>query len=904
MNDKNVSEPKGQSQLSESTLPAIVADTIAISQALHSILSRNFLDFPLGTALRPLPLIRAKRTESTTFLRLTQVGKPLTGTGQDILSALQSVLTACHAPGHFTLIFMLTSDGHLNRLYIGAQSQEKGHSPHSFLRSAANFLEANWPGTQLSLCDAEELSELRRQQDSIGNEDWGYALALTGVPSLKSGERSVYPQTLDRFLNGMRDKTFVYLVIAEPMHGEEVDEITYRCRDLMSQIHSISKTSLTRSKSNQFTQSEGVTRGETDTISEGETVTETRTETDASRWKIFKENVFWGFGMAAAKPHPQLSQGISRNKSTSHARSLSQNINWSLALTSGESVGQEFINTHAQAVETLLQQYIKRFEQSRSLGAWRVGTYLLAHSPDVARQGAMQMKALLSGEKNLYEPIRIHELHQLWSDLISTPLRNFEQPLIGLVSPELGPGRSPTHADRLEHLLGDAFSELTTPITTEELALLTNLPQRELAGIPLVATTTFSQNVPPPAPGDVILGPLLDGGKPQPAVYSLSPQTLAKHALVTGITGSGKSTTCLRLLHELQRQRIPFLVIEPAKDEYVAWALQRNKTLPPDQRIRVYLPGVATWRGQTLEHTLRLNPLDVVWLAEQHPPPALSHVDRLKSILNATFPMQEALPILLEEVLFAVYGRPVDWLGDAPPPFGAPRPTLRQMYDAVRDVVKQKGYEERVTANLTAALMTRLNSLRRGWKSRLFDRPDSTPWAEIFDQPAVINLAQLGDDADRAFAMAILLQFLYEYRQAQAESAAATDSRLRHLTVVEEAHRVLLRTASGGLEQANPQAKVADLFANILSEIRAYGEGLLIVDQVPARLVPDAIKNTNLKIVHRLVASDDRDAMGGCMTLTPDQTALINRLRAGQAIVFGDQDDMAAWVQVTLDPVT
>lgn len=227
------------------------------------------------------------------------------------------------------------------------------------------------------------------------------------------------------------------------------------------------------------------------------------------------------------------------------------------------------------------------------------------------------------------------------------------------------------------------------------------------------------------------------------------------------------------------------------------------------------------------------------------------------------------------------------------------------MYDVVREVVKQKGYEARVTANLTAALMTRLNSLRRGWKGRLFDRPDSTPWAEIFDQPAVINLAQLGDDADRAFAMTVLLQFLYEYRQAQAESAAdrATGD-LRHLTMVEEAHRVLLRIVGGGLEQANPQAKVADMFANLLSEIRAYGEGLLIVDQGPARLVPDAIKNTNLKIVHRLVASDDRDAMGGCMTLTPNQTALINRLRAGQAIVFGDQDDLAAWVQVARDSAT
>ena len=38
--------------------------------------------------------------------------------------------------------------------------------------------------------------------------------------------------------------------------------------------------------------------------------------------------------------------------------------------------------------------------------------------------------------------------------------------------------------------------------------------------------------------------------------------------------------------------------------------------------------------------------------------------------------------------------------------------------------------------------------------------------------------------------------------------------------------------------------------------------------------------------------------MGNCMTLTSEQTNMINRLRPGQAIVYGDLDDMAAWVQI------
>lgn len=882
------------------SIPALVVEnTIAVSQALHAALSRSFLDLPLGEAVRPLPSIAATRTEAPVFLRLTQIGKPLGSTPQDTLTALQSVLTACHAPDKFTLIFVLASDGDQNAIYLGARSHETGRSAQSFLRSVGNFLEANWPGTQLKPCNENDEPVLSQFQQSAGGEsedDFGYAIALTGVPSLKAGERSAYPQTLDRLLNGMRGSSFVYMVIAEPMHGGEVDGIVHRCRDLISEVHSIARTDLTRSANIQHTQGETDTHGVVDTTGTSRSESQGRTRTDASRWQAFKENIVWG-GLAA-KPLDQASHTITEMMTESHSQSFSHSNNWSVALSLGESLGQEFINTHAQAVETLLQQYVKRFEQSRALGCWNVGAYLFAKKSNVARQGAMQMKALLTGEKSLYEPIRTHELHNVWGEHLGNQLRNFELPVLGLVKPDVAHGTTLTHADRLEHLLGLPFSGLTTPLGTEELALLTNLPQREIAGIPLVPTTVFSLNVSPSQPGDVILGHLLEGGRPTSVVYPISPRALSKHTLVTGITGSGKTTTCLRLLSELQQQRIPFLVIEPAKNEYVAWAIQQNAILPPERRIRVYMPGIDMWRGHRLEQTLCLNPLDVIWLNENRPPLVLSHVDRLKSILNATFPMQEALPILLEEVLFAVYSKPINWLGSQPPPFGSPRPTLRQMYDAVRDVVKQKGYEERVTANLTAALMTRLNSLRRGWKGQLFDQPDSTSWSEIFDQPAIINLTQLGDDADRAFAMAVLLQFLYEYRQAQFE--IDTDGSLRHLTVVEEAHRVLPRTAASGFEQANPQGKVAEMFSNILSEIRAYGEGLLIVDQVPARLVSDAVKNTNLKIVHRLVASDDREAMGGCMTLAPDQIALVNRLRAGQAIVYGDQDDMAAWVQIAM----
>jgi hypothetical protein len=96
-------------------------------------------------------------------------------------------------------------------------------------------------------------------------------------------------------------------------------------------------------------------------------------------------------------------------------------------------------------------------------------------------------------------------------------------------------------------------------------------------------------------------------------------------------------------------------------------------------------------------------------------PQVLSHLDRLKSLLNGVFPMQEILPILLEDALYYLYSRPQNWLDEKLPSFNSPRPTLTQLVDQIQTVVQGKGYEPRIAANLTAALTTRLQSLRRGW---------------------------------------------------------------------------------------------------------------------------------------------------------------------------------------------
>jgi len=89
-----------------------------------------------------------------------------------------------------------------------------------------------------------------------------------------------------------------------------------------------------------------------------------------------------------------------------------------------------------------------------------------------------------------------------------------------------------------------------------------------------------------------------------------------------------------------------------------------------------------------------------------------------------------------------------------------------------------------------------------------------------------------------------------------------------------------------------------ETFTNILSEIRSYGEGLLVVEQIPTKLAPDVIKNTNLKVMHRIVAADDRRVMGATMNIEDRETRKITALNVGEAVVYSEGDEGAYHIRV------
>lgn len=434
---------------------------------------------------------------------------------------------------------------------------------------------------------------------------------------------------------------------------------------------------------------------------------------------------------------------------------------------------------------------------------------------------------------------------------------------------------------------------LQTEMNSKNLAHYFCLPKKEILGYYIDEYVEFDSVVrEQPAGCTIRIGNITaPGRKNDRAVqndYRIALEDLSRHALIIGITGGGKTNTMKNLLSEIWRKNgVPFLVIESAKREYIE--LIQVSGSSEDQHtfhdMSVFTLGNESKDGVRY----RLNPFEVI--------PGITiqtHIDYLLSTFNAAFEMYAPMPYILERAVYEVYeDKGWDLFTGVNKRGLGQYPTLSQLYYKIDVVTNRLGYDEEVQSNVKAALKTRINSLRIGGKGALLDTAKSIPMKQLLSSPCVFELEDIGDDDIKAFIIGILLVQLYEYRK----SCGASDS-LKGVLVFEEAHRLLKNVAPG--EGNNTRAKSVEFFCNMLAEIRSFGQGIIIADQIPTKLASDTIKNTNLKIVHRTVMEDDRQCIGAAMHMTEEQMDYLSSLKRGCAAVFSEGDSRPKLVMMPL----
>lgn len=861
------------------------------SPMLEYMMERSYLE---DMSLRPTFIAArepGQKNNPISWIKIHRIPvHPSQADNYDLLTKWQAVLSSLHAWKCKT-IFMLQRRHGETSLFIGLQ----GNSLESGIGLLRSALINCMPGIEAEPIDnlkATSFDERAKGTMELSDVLDSYSVggAVTGIPSFRKETQSKFAQTLDQLAFGIRterneEADFSLIIVAKPMSDEEMSEIINRYQKIGSDIHSEVSAQVSDSEFKSEGESKGTSFGlnfglgqilNTAAYALGGPIM-----TVASTGATLAAATLWGTNI-----------GVNRSYSSSKSVSV------------GRTVAKNYLNKFAQFTEKLTDMHCERLRKGRNLGFWNVGTYVMGYRDEDVTTVLGMLRSIYSGDETYIEPIRLHLLHQ--TEAINA-IKSFE--LIPVVHPDvIAKGDKPLQAEW--HTLGNAYQFLSTPLNTEELSLETSLPRKDVPGLRFVRSSVRFANNPGTndSTGMLSMGKIIDSGVVQGNEYSIDVNSLVKHSLIVGSTGCGKTTTCKTIINEVLNRDIPVLIIEPAKDEYVRWAVKWNKE-HPEKHIHIYMPGVKNLEiygiteGIRSLSPLKLNPFQPA-AVKGAPIDLLTRCEQLTALINASLPISDILPVIMEEAFFTflseIYKHEFT-CGETEQKEDYPK--LDKVLPVAKRILNGRGYSQEVANGLAAALDTRFQYLIRGKRGEILNVFRSTSYEKLFNQTTVVNLSKIANQKDKALIMSLLMLSLYEYRISaynydEAYRKDAQKNELLHLTVVEEAHNVLARPKTDLAGVGNPQQVVADLFGNMLSEIRGYGEGLMIVDQVPTRLIDDAIRNTNYKIAHRLSAKEDVDVMASALGLRIDQQGLIPLLQQGQAVITCDKDDAASWVKI------
>ena len=536
-----------------------------------------------------------------------------------------------------------------------------------------------------------------------------------------------------------------------------------------------------------------------------------------------------------------------------------------------QGAAQRFDNPQAQLSVRRLQDRHAELRQAASTGLWRV--------------------RVLAGAATSPEAAEVAGLLCASADLTGLPYA---------LVPATGCGR----LDRLlteaktSSAQADSDPEPASPFygSSKLLAALARPPAREIPGSARFVLRPEFDTIPETTTEinerGIFLGHLLDRERLPAGPLMIPRASLNRHTFVCGATGAGKSQTVRHLLEQATRAGIPWLVIEPAKAEYsqgmaarLAAAGSTAATAGTAAEVIRIRPGAAD------QVAAGINPLEPAVWSDGSRFPLQTHADLVKSLFLAAFEADEPFPQVLNAALTRAYDEH-GWdlvLGEPKIPGTQPGyPSLEDLQAAADAVVREAAYGAEVERNVRGFITVRLGSLRLGTPGRFFEGGHQLDFTGALGRNVVLEIEDVGDDQDKAFLIGAVLVRLTEHLRLRQRREPGGPRQLRHLTVLEEAHRLLRDPGPG---QRGPAAKAVELFAALFAEVRAYGEGLVVAEQIPSKLITDVVKNTAVKVVHRLPAEDDRRAVGATMNLTPAQEQYVVTLPPGEAAVFADGAD-------------
>jgi len=830
--------------------------------------------------------------EDIDFIKISHISYDRNQSQADLnLIDFQQLLSAVASKSK-KFVYMIESSSDGIDLYIGTTKEANNNT---FLKDT---FEGIYSGS--TLLDDKSVEPFSKNMK--------HSKAMLGIPALKRDSDKEYKQSLEKILFPMQGKSFRIVLVAQSYDLNTIQDIVSKYQTLGSELHRFVKQS--RNEQESHADSQGITLTEGSSISDtsGSSTSSSKTQGTSDKTKSSQAGttVVTGVGaiiggILAGSPGAAGGAAISGmvasnffSKTENHSTSTSKSTNTSRTNSTNESastnenstktdtLGITFdeINKSAEYCEDLIDSYIERFQKGLNHGMWNSSLYIQAEDEAILSQLEHTLKSVYSGDESYYESIRFSNnmMENKDIDIEKLPMLYFDK--------------------NIKHPIHPSFVGFSSAINTEELSILSALPNNDVDGLSVSKISSFglTQSKNMDKHKSIEVGVVLNKKKPTHQRFKLSTEALNSHLFVSGITGSGKSNTIKLILNELQskniEKKIPFLVIEPAKSEY--------------KHLLKIIPNLQIFRPGAKDDIFKLNPFIFEHNKNNKSVTLTKHVDMLKTAFSSAFPMYGPMPYILEDAIHKIYeDKGWNFNTEDNPLFTNSSeanydrmtllfPNMEDLNNKIESVVDESGYAGELDSNIKAALKTRIKNLTIGAKGKIFNSRHAFDSKILFEKPTVIELSSIVDDEEKAFLMGLLLNKLYQYREEQ-----GSFNELKHITVIEEAHRLLPNISlDKSSEEANSKAKAVETFTNILAEIRSYGEGIIVADQIASKLHSDVIKNTNIKIIQRTMDREDRELVGNSINLNEDQILDIAELKPGEAIVHNKDVHQAFMVKI------
>lgn len=806
------------------------------------------------------------------------------------------------------------SNGHQTDFYMGVRALDDKRTTKSLKDTLRNALRGQFPGVKTN-----DLLDSAAEQVLAGVESKNIAV-VSCVANNKDAEftdNERFIQGLDKLVLAMQGQRYTAVILAKSTPIEQLAETRRAYENVYTQLSPFANMQLSYGTNTALNVSDAFSRGTT-TGSSHSTNQSTQTGTSrSSSWTINESEtktntaamiakgagaallgvasivtapmtggasiaaagaiMAGSIGLGAINPK-SVTKGTSTSENNTETssetigesdttnESTSDNYTRTKGLTSGTSDNMLLTMQNKTLINTLerIDQQLQRIDECESLGMWECAAYFLSDSQETAEMAAGTYKALMKGEKSGVETSAIN----FWGRDKAAQLPMLREYITNFIHP--------VFAYRTE--------SATLPVTASslvsgnELAIQMGLPRKSVCGFPVIEHADFGKEVVTynqrKRENGFTLGNVFTMGSETTTNVSLDRDSMTMHTFVTGSTGSGKSNTVYEMLNQLRNvYGIPFLVVEPAKGEY-------KNVFGQFADVSVY--GTHPKKSDLL----RINPFR--FPADIH---VLEHLDRLVELFNVCWSMYAAMPAILKDAMEQAYIAAGWNLSTSENPKGDVYPNFTDLLEQIENVINDSRYSADSKGDYAGALCTRVRSLTNGLNGLIFTSDDLTD-AELFDRSVIVDLSRIGAVDTKSLIMGLLVMKLNEYRM----TSGQTNSPLKHITVLEEAHVLLKRTSTEqSAESANLLGKSVELLANSIAEMRTYGEGFIIADQSPGMLDMSVIRNTNTKIILRLPERSDRELVGFAANLNEEQIGELSKLERGVAAIY--QND---WVEPVL----